>query len=363
MPAEVLRSGARLGQPGSIAVAALNLFESRAKRDALIDRVVSFGTAVPKSTTSEIPVLSGEVLKTPVALDYTTGVINVTPPIPEDPRKDLSHDSVKKGSLNPLRRALITGIAVASGLTAVGTASPSPIEAGGNMKLVTASSEGINCVEGESLLVIDFKYAAELVKGIASGEKVIAVGPVPVAALEEGDKTAVVEPITISPAEVWQNLVRVVPACSLVIDPVTMTLDEFERDVLNGDRPKKKFKEVAPDVLQVYEDNPESLPLYATAYSDDPAKELQICKTGGETPDDIQGLSDNSILVERQMGCRDVATALLMEWGLTDKPAFFVTFNDFLDYAINEKAFKFKGSDFKAALYDDLRYVYDRYVN
>lgn len=221
MPAEVLRSGARLGQPDSIAVAALNLFESRAKRDALIDRVVSFGTAVPKSTTSEIPVFRGEVLKTPVALDYTTGVINVTPPIPEDPRKDLSHDSVKNRRPSLWRRALITGVAVASGLTAVGTASPSPTEASGNMKLVTASSEGINCVEDKSLLVIDFKYAAELVKGIASGEILIASGDGIAAAIipSEGDKTAVIQPITITPGEVWQNLVKVVPQCPVVVKP------------------------------------------------------------------------------------------------------------------------------------------------
>ncbi len=335
-PTEVLRSGARLNQSGSIA--ALNLFESRAKRDALIDRVVSFGTAVPKSTTSEIPVLSGEVLKAPVALDYTTGVINVTPPIPEDPRKDLSHDSVKNRRPSLWRRALITGVAVASGLTAVGTASPSPTEASGNMKLVTASSEGINCVEDKSLLVIDFKYAAELVKGIASGEIVIAVGPAPVAALEEGDKTAVVEPITISQEEVWQNLVKVVPECPPVVveptptptpepTPMPKPVEEF----LTGEYPDKPGDIVGNWIEAALEADPEAAQKgwFGGTFAQSIKQNWKVCKNGDESV----GGDQNFV---KKASCIVAAGGIYKAYAVNRTQAFIKAFKGVVGYAMHK---------------------------
>lgn len=97
MPVERPHFEPRSGQPRSdfahIALRVnLNLLRGRAERDALIDRVVSFGATDRKVT----------VLNTPVAFDST--VIDVTPPSPGAPGGDLSHDLVNR-SLSPEARA------------------------------------------------------------------------------------------------------------------------------------------------------------------------------------------------------------------------------------------------------------------
>lgn len=94
MSPEVSRFRGNSGQAGSdVGHLAFGLIQKRAERDALIDRVVSFGATNRKVT----------VLETPVAFDST--VIDVTPRSPGVPSGDLSHDLVKNGSLSSEVRA------------------------------------------------------------------------------------------------------------------------------------------------------------------------------------------------------------------------------------------------------------------
>lgn len=93
-------------------------------------------------------------------------------------------------------------------------------EASGNRMLYTASADGTaECVKDDPntkppfvLYTVDPEYARKLVAGLASGEIVVA-GRSVVAAVSEGDKTAVIQPITITPEEAWQNLIIPAPDC------------------------------------------------------------------------------------------------------------------------------------------------------
>ncbi len=224
------------------------------------------------------------VLETPVVFD--SSAIGVTP---GESTNDLSANLVKNRRLSPWRKGLIAITAVASGLAA-GNAFPSPAQAGGDRMLVTAGSTGVECIKDESLLVVDFKYAAELVKGMASGEIVIAVGPVPVAALEEGDKTTVVEPITISLEEVWQNLVKVVPECPPVVveptptpepTPTSKPVEEF----LTGEYPDKSGDIVGNWIEAALEADPEAAQKnwFGGTFAQSIKQNWKVCKNGDES--------------------------------------------------------------------------------
>lgn len=94
----------------------------------------------------------------------------------------------------------------------------SPASAAGNAMQVTGGGDYNPdfCDNGDYVLQTDPVYATKLLEQLASGELVIAFGPVPVAALAEGDKTAAIQPKTITPDEIWANLAKPAPDCPVV---------------------------------------------------------------------------------------------------------------------------------------------------
>lgn len=180
---------------------------------------------------------------------------------------------------------LKVGVGVLGTATLFAARGALPAEAGGNMKLVTASSEGTSCLEGESVLVTDFAYAAQLLEQIASGEIVIAIGPAPVAALKEGDKTAVTKPITITPDEIWANLAKPAPDCPPVVEPTpTPEIPKTATDLKTEAREAIKDKEITPgqlkqDVIAVYKAVPD---LMSDTPLESELKNVDNCVTGGD---------------------------------------------------------------------------------
>lgn len=169
--------------------------------------------------------------------------------------------SLEKGKkLGGLRGKFAKATLFAGGLTA---AAAGAVNAGGNAMLITGEggTTGEFCDNGDYVLVTDFDYAAKLTEQLASGELIIAFGPAPVAALKEGDKTAAVQPTTITPDEIWANLAKPAPECPVVVDPTPEPTpgeeapDSIKTLLQNKVDPKAKATTVISSIDNMYKND------------------------------------------------------------------------------------------------------------